>query len=35
MKKPAYVGMDLRKKVMYEFRYNYLKPKYGSEEKLC
>ena len=38
MNKPAYLGLsiiDLCKSVMYEFWYDYLKPKYGENAKLC
>ena len=38
MNKPIYVGMtilDIRKTLMYEFWYRYLKPKYGDKIKLC
>ena len=38
MNKPIYVGMtilDIRKTLMYEFWYGYLKPKYGDKIKLC
>ena len=37
MNKPAYLGLsilDLNKTVMYEFLYNYVKPKYDEKEKL-
>ena len=37
MKKPVYLGLpilDLSKTVMYEFWYNYVKPKYGEMENL-
>ena len=38
MSKTVYLGLstlDLSKTVMYEFWYDYLKPKYGENEKLC
>ena len=38
MNKPAYWDLsvlDLSKTVMYEFWYDYLKPKYGENTKLC
>ena len=38
MNKPMYLGqaiLDLSKTVMYEFHYDYVKPKYGSKVQLC
>ena len=38
MNKPVYLGkaiLDLSKIVMYEFHYDYMKPKYGENLKLC
>ena len=38
MNKPVYLGqaiLDLSKIVMYEFHYDYMKPKYGKNLKLC
>ena len=38
MNKPVYLGqaiLDLSKVVMYEFHYDYMKPKYGGNLKLC
>ena len=38
MKKPAYLGMPIlgiSKTLMYEFWYDYVKPKYQDKEKLC
>ena len=38
MNKPVYLGMsilDIRKSLMYEFWYDYIKPKYGDRTKLC
>ena len=38
MNKPVHLGLsilDLSKTVMYEFWYDYVKPKYGETAKLC
>ena len=38
MNKPIYLGLsilDISKMLMYEFWYNYMKPKYGNDVKLC
>ena len=37
MNKPVYLGMSIgiSKTLMYEFRYDYIKPKYGDRAKLC
>ena len=38
MNKPIYLGqaiLDISKTLMYEFRYDYLKPKYGDNVRLC
>ena len=38
MNKPVYLGqviLDLSKMIMYEFHFDYIKPKYGSKVKLC
>ena len=38
MNKPVYLGMsilDISKTLMYEFRYDYVKPKYKGKAKLC
>ena len=38
MTKPLYLGMsilDTSKMLMYEFWYDYIKPKYGDRAKLC
>ena len=38
IKKPVYLGqsiLDLSKLVMYEFHYDYMKPKYGDRQGLC
>ena len=38
MNKPVYLGLsilELSKIVMYEFWYDYVKPKYGEKAKLC
>ena len=38
MNKPVYLGLsilDISKLLMYEFHYDYIKPKYGNQAKLC
>ena len=38
MNKPFYLGpsiLELSKILMYEFWYDYVKPKYGKKEKFC
>ena len=38
MNKPVYLGLsmlEISKKLMYEFRYDYMKPKYNDNVKLC
>ena len=38
MNKPIYLGLsilDISKILMYEFWYDYMKPKYGNKVKLC
>ena len=38
MNKPVYLGLsilELSKILMYEFGYNYIKPKYREKSKLC
>ena len=38
MNKPIYLGqeiLDIRKTLMYEFWYDYIKPKYGGKARLC
>ena len=38
MNRPIYIGMsvlDIRKALMYEFLYGYIKPKYQDKEELC
>ena len=38
MNKPIYLGLsilDISKILMYEFWYDYMKPKYGNRVKLC
>ena len=38
MNKPVYLEkaiLDLSKTLMYEFHYDYMRPKYGSKVKLC
>ena len=38
MSKPIYLGLsilEISKTLMYEFWYDYMKPKYGNKVKLC
>ena len=38
MTKPLYLGMsilDIGKTLMYEFWYDYIRPKYGDRAKFC
>ena len=38
MNKPVYLGLpvlEISKTLMYEFRYDYMKPKYNDNAKLC
>ena len=38
MNKPVYLGqaiLDISKTLMYEFWYDYIKPKYGDKARLC
>ena len=38
MNKPIYLGLsilEISKRLMYEFWYDYMKPKYGNDVKLC
>ena len=38
MNKPIYLGqaiLDISKSLMYEFWYDYIRPKYGDEARLC
>ena len=38
MNKPIYLGLsvlDISKTLMYKFWYDYMKPKYGNDAKLC
>ena len=38
MNKPIYLGLsilDISKTLMYKFLYDYMKPKYGNDVKLC
>ena len=38
MNKPVHLRqtiLDLSKKLMYEFHYDYMRPRYGSKVKLC
>ena len=35
MNKPVYLGLEINKTLMYEFLYDYIKPKYQDNPKLC
>ena len=35
MNKPVYLGLSILDLSMYEFWYDYVKPKYDEKEKLC
>ena len=35
MNKPIYLGLSILEILMYEFWYDYMKPKYGNDVKLC
>ena len=35
LNKPVYLGLSIGKTLMYEFWYDYMKPKYGDNVKLC
>ena len=35
MNKPFYLGLSTNKILMYEFWYDYVKPKFGEKAKFC